>query len=340
MIIRLFILSILLCSFINGMTMSSEFVSGVSGYAQSSSNSDKFDSAINFSIDYPLNSNISFHNTIFSGLAQSSLGFSPASFDFALSYHNTKNNFDVVMGSYDVEFGDYSLNLSNNASFKTKSLIVNPLMFSFLASSAVSNIGAIGMLYKKKINSINVSSGLFNNINSQSSSSKFFGKFVNLEWDFTDQSKISLAALASNDFKVATTFNSDIYSLVITYSTIVSNIAFRSYLSGLNYTTKVGTSDSVLSYLLEASTKIKKYTVLLRYDVWAPESSDSGTIGLSNPSILSTSSEIRGDVSRLSLGLSYPLDNMFELKSDLIYENYHSENDDIIGLITYTKVVF
>lgn len=344
MVVRLIILSMLFCSFIHAMSMSSEFVSGVSGYSQSDSNSDKFDGAINFSIDYPLNSTISFHNTILAGLAQSSLGFSMASFDLALKYHNSKNDFDVIMGSYDVDFGHFSKKLSNNASFQTSSLIVNPLVYSFLASSSVTNVGAIGMLYNKKINSINVSSGLFNNLNSQTTSSVSFGKFVNLEWDITDQSKLSFGALTTNDFKVSNSFNSDIFSWIFTYSNIYSTsfstIRFRSYFSGLNYTTKSGNSNSVLSYLIEASTKIEKSTLLLRYDVWSPESSEVGTVGLSNPSILSTASEERGDISRLSLGISYPLDKMLELKSDLIYENYHSQNDEIIGLITYTKVVF
>ena len=340
MIIRTLCISLLICSHIYSVSFSTDIVAGLTGFRQTKTNADTFDGALNFTVLNPISKQVEIQSEVLAGLGQSNLGFSFATFDLALNYTNFENNFKSILGSYDINFSHYSSRLSNNANLSKTSLSINPLIFNFFSDSAVADIGAIGLKYIKTYSSFELTSGLFNNINSNLSASRSLGKFVNLSWKLQTDSYISLAALATNGFSISDQLSSDISSWILSYSKNMQKITLTTYLSGLNYKNQQGSTESVVSYLFEAATQYKQSTLFARFDTWIPESSNSNSISLSNPSILSNSMSIFGKISRFSIGVNHPLDKLLNLKTDLIYEKYHNIDSSIVGLISYAKVGF
>ena len=331
---------LLISTSLHAVTMSTDIVAGFSAFRETNTPSDDFDSALNFSVEHMLNDTLSVYSGVSSSLGQSDLGFSLDSFDLAFNYTNTLKNYTAILGSYSINFSHYSNDLSNNGSFSNVSTIMNPLLFNFFTQSLISDLGVVGLNYQQSFRFLTLNTGVFNNFNSSSNDTRSLGRFVNFGYKVFSSSYLSLATMQTNSFDISSSFNSDITAWIVAYCTNFNSVKFRSYLSGLNYKTKQANTDSVFSYLLEVATQIKKASLTLRYDSWIPNTSDINSIYLSSPAILATSNTVLGDISRLSVSLSLPIDKMITIQTDIIHENYDSLDSEIVGVISYAKVGF
>ncbi len=344
----------LLSAQISAISFSGKYVGGVTAIREpgQANKTDQFDYAMNLDMQKQLSTAFSVNAQLQMGPGNGRLGFAGPEAtltDIGLRYAPFRGNYNVLVGSFDNPFGQYSYYLTNNADMGNNALITNPLLYGIFNGTEPSELGTLNSLgvkgysfYKKY--SANIA--LYNGTGEDATNTDGrLGTTMQITYGLNENTVLGYSRLLSEDKGVANTVGSDLEAWVADMVFSLKPIAIKLYYGALTFGDDVAnTQDDVVTYLLEASYAYKDYVITGRYDVWQPEGADSrgdtrNTL-LPNPGFTTTISRYDVDVTRISLGINRRINPAISVKSEAFIEEYDQENKTIKGALLYLTSAF
>jgi len=363
---------------LHDVTVGGTFLGGGVGILQENRESQtgkrqQFDFAANIDIDVKIDEEWSAFMQLQASPGAGALGFpgpESALTDVNITYDPQARNYAVVMGSFDMPFGQSVATLTNNADSFANDYITNDLLYSMFAGP-VGTLNTIGGMYTHSFSKGDLTVALTNGTDESSQNDD--GGFAVLvgasTGDLLEYATIGASILSSSetyqqdpgvlDDGVATiaNFNSHFTGYIVDFDWKMSDKVSMAYYAALlsyddqNATTK----DDVMAWMAKFRVETSKTAyVAFRVSGWSPEDNDGSGTGISNALVGKTPGFATlqngvfpvadQQVIRFDVVYGVAMNEHVTLKAQVFMDDYQKEtqtdNTDVLGALAVANVRF
>ncbi|RAP34354.1 hypothetical protein DID77_01320 [Candidatus Marinamargulisbacteria bacterium SCGC AG-439-L15] len=321
----------------------------------------QFDMAANIDISADLSDSLSAQVQFQGSPGSGSLGFPGPGIvvtDLQLQMRLPNYQTDLVLGSFDLPFGQEVPYLSNNANTVSNSFLFNSLMYSALGGT-IGTLNTIGVKGVYDAGWSKVTTAIINGTDESSTNlDTGFGGVVGISSDkLLPLTSIGVSYFKSDDNKAGTPtgLSAEVSAWIVDAHILdVYDWSLKTYVSGLEFNDNLDASDdSVMAWMLELKRDYGKWYLSYRVSGWVPEDKDGSGTGFSeaipNPGFGISQGAISSpltdqEVMRYQVGLGYSLEENVLLKGEVFMDDYaketNSESTNVTGFAAFVNVGF
>ena len=264
--------------------------------------------------------------------------------DINITYQAKGKPYDVIMGSFDTPFGQYTGRLTNNADSSANSFVKNPLLYTTLAGY-VGTLNTLGVMSNIQHSLFDASIAITNGTaESALNDDGNFETVFRIKPTYLLLSDTSFSYIYSDDRGNSDSFDTVFSGWMLDLDkALTDNLDLKLFYAELNYDdSDAATEDIVTSYLIELAYKLDMYSLAFRYESYQRQ--DQSDVNADIPNVfLSTSALADGSVFQrvdvFSVGYTRYLSDQLLLKTEGFVE-IGDDNQKATGAVSYITVLF